>query len=199
MSLNRLYDANWKVERRAHADSVTLWVIKMATKRHGNQLLFRANCYRRGNMPSLMQTAKMYGIQAVQPSDTLPGLALAAAQEVASGRASAEDADRVYVTYLDSVMVRSKAQSPGSRRVQVSKLRQIMLLAEEQPTQAHKLLIRVEKMHRELTREIPVKPLYAAMVDVARAQRNTRKQLNADELRARIAMPHRATRRKRAR
>ena len=31
------------------------------------------------------------------------------------------------------MMVRSRAQSPGSRKAQVSKLRQIMLLAEERP------------------------------------------------------------------
>jgi hypothetical protein len=49
---------------------------------------------------------------------------------------------------LDSVIVRSTAQSPGSHKSQVSKLRQIMLLAEERPAQAHKLLLRVEKMHR---------------------------------------------------
>jgi hypothetical protein len=138
----------------------------------------------------------MYGAKAIQPSATLPGLALAAAQEVASGRASAEDADRVYVAYLDSVMIRSKAQSPTSRRVQVSKLRQIMLLAEEQPAHAPKLLARVEKMHRELMREMPVKSLFAAMVDVARKQRAMRKPLNADELRALIVMPRRAPRRK---
>jgi hypothetical protein len=64
---------------------------------------------------------------------------LGAAEEVASGRASAEDADQVYVVYLDSVMARAKAQWVSSRKVQVSKLRQIMLLAEEQPAQAHKL------------------------------------------------------------
>jgi hypothetical protein len=138
------------------------------------------------SMPSLIQTAKMYGAKAIQPSATLPGLALTAAQEVASGRASAEDADKVYLAYLDSVMVRSKAQSPGSRRVQVSKLRQIMLLAEEQPAQAYKLLQRVEKMHRDLMREVPVKSLFAAMVEVARKQRTTRKLLNADELSAKI-------------
>jgi hypothetical protein len=39
-------------------------------------------------------------------------------------------------------------------------------------------------MHRELMREMPVKSLFAAMVDVARAQRHARKQLSADELRA---------------
>jgi hypothetical protein len=137
-------------------------------------------------VPSLMQTAKMYGTKAIQPSATLPGLALAAAQEVALGRASAEDAEKVYVAYLDSVMVRSKAQSPGSRKVRVSKLRQIMLLAEEQSAQAHKLLQRVEEMHRQLMREVPVKSLFASMVDVARKQRTTRKQLNAEELRTKI-------------
>jgi hypothetical protein len=43
---------------------------------------------------------------------------------VALGRVSAKNAEEVYVAYLDSVMVRSKAQSPGSRKAQVSKLRQ---------------------------------------------------------------------------
>jgi hypothetical protein len=138
-------------------------------------------------MPSLLQVAKKYGAQVVTPNATLPRLALEAVHAVASGRATPGDADKVYVAYFDSVMVRSRAQSPSSRKVQVSKLRQIMLLAGERPTQAHKLLLRVEKMHRQLAREMRVKPLFAAMVDVARKQRNTRRQLNVSELRARIA------------
>jgi hypothetical protein len=105
-------------------------------------------------MPSLLQVAKKYGVQVVTPNAALPWLALEAAQAVASGHASAKDADKVYVAYFDSVMVRSRAQSPSSRKVQVSKLRQIMLLAEERPTQAPKLLLRVEKMHRQLAREM---------------------------------------------
>jgi len=138
-------------------------------------------------MASLVQIAKKYGAQVVQPNATLPALALHAAHAVALGRASAEDADKVYVAYLDSVMVRSTVQSPGSHKAQVSKLRQIMLLAEERPAQAHKLLLRVEEMHRELSRETRVKSLFAAMVDVARAQRGTCRRLNASELRALIA------------
>src|SRR5260221_536974 len=133
-------------------------------------------------MASLLQIAKKYGAKVVRPNAALPGLALSAAHAVASGRASAEDADKVYVAYLDSVMVRSAAQSPTSRKAQVSKLRQIMLLAEEQPAHTHKLLLRVEEMHRELSRETRVKSLFAAMVDVARAQRSTRRRLNANEL-----------------
>jgi hypothetical protein len=71
------------------------------------------------------------------------------------------------------------AQSPGSCRAQASKLRRIMLLAEEQPAQAHRLLLRVEKMHRELMRQMRVKSLFAAMVDVARARQNTGKATQA--------------------
>ena len=85
------------------------------------------------------------------------------------------------------MMVRSTAQSPGSHKAQVSKLRQIMVLAEERPAHAHKLLLMVEEMHRELSRETRVKSLFAAMVDVARVQRSTRRRLNATELRALIA------------
>jgi len=55
----------------------------------------------------------------------------------------------------------------------------IMLLAEEQPAHAHKLLLRAAKMHRELSGEMLVKSLFAAMVDVARAERSTRRQLTA--------------------
>jgi len=137
-------------------------------------------------MPSLLQVAKKYGAQVVTPNAALPRLAIEAAHAVASGHASAKDANKVYIAYFDSVMVRSRAQSPSSRKVQVSKLRQIMLLAEERPTQAPKLLQRVEKMHRELSQDMRVKPLFAAMVYVAREQRNTRQQLTASELRARI-------------
>ena len=36
--------------------------------------------------------------------------------------------------------------------------------------------------HRDMSRETPVKSLFAAMVDVAREQRGMRKQLNANEL-----------------
>jgi len=62
-----------------------------------------------------------------------------------------------------------------------------MLLSEERPTQAAKLLLRIEKMHRQLAQEMRVKPLFAAVVDVAREQRKMRRQLNASELRACIA------------
>jgi hypothetical protein len=139
-------------------------------------------------MPPLLQVAKMYGAQVVRPNAALPALALSAVHAVALDRASAKDAEEIYVAYLDSVIVRSTAQWPSSRKAQVSKLRQIMLLAEEQPVQAYKLLVRVEKIHRDLTRETRVKSLFAAMVDVARKQRGTRRQLNANELRALITM-----------
>jgi hypothetical protein len=59
-----------------------------------------------------------------------------------------------------------------------------MRLTDEQPALAHKLLRRIEKMHGELMRETRVKSLFAIMVDVARAQRKARRQLNATELRA---------------
>src|SRR6266849_8318254 len=84
---------------------------------------------------------------------------------VALGRASAEDADKVYVAYLDSVMVRSTAQSPSSRKAQVSKLRQIMLLAEEQPAPSARAVGVGREDAPELSRETHVKSLFAAMVD----------------------------------
>jgi len=116
-------------------------------------------------MASLLQIAKKYGAQVVQPNATLPGLALDAAHAVALGRASAEDADKVYVAYLDSVMVRSTAQSPSSRKAQVSKLRQIMLLAEEQPAPSARAVGVGREDAPELSRETHVKSLFAAMVD----------------------------------
>src|SRR6266849_5179809 len=84
---------------------------------------------------------------------------------VALGRASAEDADKVYVAYLDSVMVRSTAQSPSSRKARVSKLRQIMLLAEEQPAPSARAVGVGREDAPELSRETHVKSLFAAMVD----------------------------------
>jgi hypothetical protein len=59
-----------------------------------------------------------------------------------------------------------------------------LLLAEEQPAHAPKVLVRVEKMHRELSGEVPVKSLYTAMVHVARVQRKARTKLSSNELRA---------------
>ena len=67
-------------------------------------------------MASLLQIAKKYGAQVLQPNATLPGLALDAAHAVALGRASAEDADKVYVAYLDSVMGARRHSRPARTR-----------------------------------------------------------------------------------
>ena len=75
---------------------------------------------------------------------------------VALGRVSAKNAEEVCVAHFDSVMVWSTAQV------------QTALPAEERSTQARRLLEQVEKMHCELMREVSVKSLFAAMVDVAR-------------------------------
>jgi hypothetical protein len=138
-------------------------------------------------MPTLLQSAKEYGARVVRPNAVLPEFALRVAQAVALGHATSKDADKDYLAYLDSVTQRSSVQSSGSRKAQVSKLRQIMLLAEERPAHAGKLLSQVEKMHLELSQEMRVKSLFAAMVDVARVQRSTQRQLNVNELRGLIA------------
>src|SRR6266849_7279791 len=84
---------------------------------------------------------------------------------VALGRASAEDADKVYVAYLDSRDGALQGTVPGSRKAQVSKLRQIMLLAEEQPAPNARAVGVGREDAPELSRETHVKSLFAAMVD----------------------------------
>jgi len=68
----------------------------------------------------------------------------------------------------------------------VSKLRQIMLHVDEQPAQADKLLVWVEKMHRELSRETHVKSLFVAMV--AREGTGEREQATQTEVCVRRCM-----------
>jgi len=56
-----------------------------------------------------------------------------------------------------------------------------MLLAEER-RRKRTTVVRVEEMHRELVSRNARQVMFAAMVDVARAQRSTRRRLNATEL-----------------
>src|SRR6266849_6966064 len=67
---------------------------------------------------------------------------------VALGRASAEDADKVYVAYLDSVMVRSKAKSPVRARRRCPSCGRSCCSPRSSRRQTRELLVWVEKMHR---------------------------------------------------
>jgi hypothetical protein len=59
-----------------------------------------------------------------------------------------------YIAYFDSVMVRFMAQSPGAASIQAPANHAARGGA---ATQAPKLLLQVEKMHRDLAREMRVK------------------------------------------
>jgi hypothetical protein len=133
--------------------------------------------------PTLLDLAKRYGELAVQPSNALAMLALDAARAVTKGKATPDDADRLYVLYYDAVRARSKTQSRDSRKSQVSKLRQVMRLADEWGEYGVTLLEHVIRMHGDAMRAgAPAKPLFAAMVDAARAQRVARQRLTDNEL-----------------
>src|SRR5215470_2465535 len=130
----------------------------------------------------IMDDAKRFGRLVVVPNRPLALLAEAAARAVIAGKADPGQAKQVYLAYFDAVVVRSKTQRADSRKVQVSKLRQIMLLAAEQPDAVLKLLARVSKLHAETIRYRKVQGLFASMVDAAREQLKSRKQLTNSQL-----------------
>jgi len=117
-------------------------------------------------MNTIMQKARVYGQQAIAPAKLLPGLAVDAAKAVVAGEAEPADASAIYLAYYDAKIKRSAAQAPVSQRVQVSKLRQIMKLAETFDHDAVKLLARVTELHSEHNGKR--KQLYVCMVDAAR-------------------------------
>jgi hypothetical protein len=82
------------------------------------------------------------------------------------------------------MMVRSTARLAQGASVQAAADHGARRRATSAGAQA---VVTVEEMHRELSRETRVKSLFAAMVDVPRVQRSTRRRLNAIELRALIA------------
>lgn len=115
---------------------------------------------------NIMQEARVYGKQVVNSRALLPELALKAAQAVVSGDVEATDAKAIYIAYLDAEIKRSPQQHPVSQKVQISKLRQIMKLAEERPKQVMRLLCWVTELHREGN----TMPLFPAMVEMSRVQ-----------------------------
>ena len=138
--------------------------------------------------PSVMTEAKSYGKRAVATTSWLPAFALVVARAVIVGEVdSDDDAESVYLAYYDATIKRSGAQTLGSHKAQVSKLRQIMKLADERPRHAVKLLSRVTELHGEMLGREPVVALYAAMVTAARRQLESSTLLTDSEMRKLIA------------
>jgi hypothetical protein len=125
---------------------------------------------------SIMDEAREHGRQLITRGSIRAMLAMAAARAVAAGEVGPEDADRIYAQYFDAVAVRTKTQSPVSHKVQVSKLRQVML-ADKHGMQ---VLDRVVKLHGST--EGQVGSLYDVMVEVARNQLQRRARLTDAEL-----------------
>jgi hypothetical protein len=143
---------------------------------------------------SITSIAKTIGKRAVVPTRWLSDLAVGVARATIDGEAEPDDALDLYLAYFDASIKRSPAQTPSSLRVQASKLRQVMKLAERHPKTALALLEKVTDLHAELLGTTRVKSLFAAMVDVARAQLMITKPLTERELRALIAQPKRSRR-----
>ncbi len=120
------------------------------------------------NADPIYTQAKMFGTQVVAQRSTLPMLAMSAARAVVAGEVEVSDAERIYRVYFDAKIKRSPSQKGSSQRVQISKLRQIMMLAEQWGQQGVKILARTVKIHEDLARSKKIMPLYPAMVEVAR-------------------------------
>lgn len=115
---------------------------------------------------NIMTEARVYGKQAIHPRAILAELAMKAVQAVLNGDVEAADARSIYLAYFDAEIKRSPNQSVSSQKVQISKLRQVMKLAEDRPKQAMRLLSWVTELHAESN----TLPLFPAMVAMARAQ-----------------------------
>lgn len=129
---------------------------------------------------SILNEASKLGVELLARANIRAQLALSAARAVVDGKATPKDADDIYVAYLDAVVDRSTLQPYTSRKVQVSKLRQIMKLAAARPNSAVELLERVVRLHAEFDGR-PMQ-LFEAMVEISRVQLQQSKQLTNSEL-----------------
>jgi hypothetical protein len=135
---------------------------------------------RKKRMSTILNEARELGAALVDPRETARvQLALRVAHAVVAGEVGPDDAEEIYVSYYDAAMNRTKGQPPTSHKVQVSKLRQVMKLADERPD-GLALLERVLKLHGDFQGQ--PKPLFEAMVAVARAQRRQVRALTNSEL-----------------
>jgi hypothetical protein len=118
----------------------------------------------------LLSRAKQYGLQQKESNSILARLALDAATCAREGHIDTSDVWDVYAAYLNGVTGATNPDgSEQSNKVQASKLRQIVKLAEENPS-AMVLLLKVIDIYNT-TNEGNYKPLYMSMCDVAREQR----------------------------
>jgi len=119
---------------------------------------------------ALLIKARQYGSQQRESNSLLVKLALDAAGCAQEGHIDASDVWAVYAAYLNGVTGETNPDAAEqSNKVQASKLRQIVKLAEENP-KALDLLLRVIVLHNT-TNAGRYKPLYMSMCDVAREQR----------------------------
>jgi hypothetical protein len=117
---------------------------------------------------NILAKAGALGREALDANSALSRLAMDAARAVVSGEVDPSDAQRIYLAYYDARVIRSKAQPASSRKAQVSKLRQVMKLAEGRKD-GLKLLERVVALHTgNASRPAAVWALYRCLVDVAR-------------------------------
>jgi hypothetical protein len=119
-------------------------------------------------MGTILSQAKDFGIQQSQGRSVMAHLAVAVAKAAEAGEIDEDSATDIYSMYIRMAHRVSKLDtSETTVRVQISKLRQIIKMGMEFGAGP---LLKVMRLHPELSKEGKVKWLYASMVDVARAQ-----------------------------
>jgi hypothetical protein len=108
-------------------------------------------------------------------------LAMAVARAAAGGQIAPDDAATIYAAYRKAAG--AGLENPRSFKAQVSKLRQIINLATH-CSSAVSMLKETRTVHAKLSRTAAkgLKPVYAAMVDVARLSLGIRRALTRTEI-----------------
>jgi hypothetical protein len=136
----------------------------------------------------ILDEARLLGRQQQAGGGVLVELAMRAARAAVAGEVDADDATTIYLAYIGN-----QTQPAGSRKAQVSKLRQIIKLAAARKD-ALTLLTRVTQQHQRFAGA--PKQLYEAMVDAARSQLKQAAPLSDEALVEIIRRPPRVAKHK---
>lgn len=132
----------------------------------------------------IFNKARDFGHQMLGRRAVLPLFALEVARAARAGEIDKGNANELYFQYQSVVKRGEKVEiAKSGPRVQASKLRQIIKLATS--AKVHDpvaFLESVLELHFDLSRKEKVKPAYVAMVEVARLQMLSSRQLSKEQI-----------------